>query len=185
MKKHQWLESERDIVRRDYDGTNQSALMIASKLGVTLCAVKGQVQVLGISQQKSPPWSESEIEKLSELIHAYSITTIAKMLHRSINSVKIKATRLKLGLRVRDRWFTKKDVCEILGVGHKKVQGYIDRGELKASWHTERKPQKNGMAMWHIKTGDLREFIERNASDFQGRNVDLATVVWLLNGGIE
>ena len=182
--KHKWTEEERDIVRREYNGSNSSGKRIASILGVTLYGVKGQVQILGIAQQKSPPWSDKELDNLVELIHIYSITSIAKRLHRSINAVKIKATRLKLGLRVRDGWFTKKEVCEILGVDHKKMQGYIDRGELKASWHTGKKPQKNGMSMWHIESKDLKQFIKKNAGDFQGRNVDLQTIVWLLNGDL-
>ena len=182
--KHKWTEEERDIVRREYNGTNLNALRIASKIGVTLCAVKGQVQRLGIAQQKSPPWSEKEVEKLSELIHVHAISRVAKILHRSPNAVKIKATRLKLGLRFRDGWFTKKEVCEILGVDHKKIQGYIDRGNLKASWHSGVKPQKNGMSMWHILTDDLKAFIKNNAGDFLGRNVDLVTIVWILNGDV-
>jgi len=183
--KHSWTESERDIVRRDYDGHVLSALRIASKIGVTLFAVKGQVGIMGLAMDKSPRWTDREVETLREMITQYSPITIARRLHRSVNSVVVKSKRLGLSRRVRDGWFTKKEVCEILGVDHKKIQGYIDKGELKASWHTERKPQKNGMALWHIETKDLREFIKKNIGDFQGRNVDLVVIVWLVNGDIE
>jgi len=182
---HYWTEEERDIVRREYDGHNASAQRIASKLRVTFCAVKGQVQKMGLAVDKSSRWTDEELELLREWIHKYSIITIARRLHRSLNSVEIKATRLKMGLRIRDGWFHKAEVCEILGVDHKKIQGYIDRGELKASWRNGNKPQKNGMAMWRIETADLRDFIKQHAGDFQGRNVDLTTIVWLLNGDIE
>ena len=183
--KHYWTKEERAIVRRDYNGHNLSAQRVAVKLGVTLCAVKGQVQKMGIAMDKSPRWTDKEVEILGEMITRYSPLTIARRLHRSVNSVVVKSKRLGLSRRVRDGWFTKKEVCEILGVAHKKVQGYIDREELKASYHTGKKPQKNGMAMWHIETKDLKEFINLNAGDFQGRNVDLMTIVWLLNGAIE
>ena len=177
---HHWTEEELEIVRRDYKGTNRSAEVIASALGVTLNAVKGQVQKLGIAQQKSPPWRPEEIEKLRTLIHSYSVTAIAKRLHRSPNAVKVKATRLKLGLRARDDWFTKKEVCEILGVDHKKVQAWIEEGALEASWHNGR-PQKNGgMCMWHIELEALKKFIIRNSGRLLGRNVDIQQIVWII-----
>ena len=39
--KHKWTDGERDIIRREYDGTNLNASRLASKIGVTKCAVKG------------------------------------------------------------------------------------------------------------------------------------------------
>jgi len=178
--KHYWTDEERSIVIRDYDGTNKTAQKIAYNLGVTLFAVKGQAAKLGIMQQKSPDWTEKELERLAELVHQYSITQVAKRLHRSPNAVKIKATRLKLGLRARDGWFTKREVCEILGVDHHKVQRWIDNGQLKASYHNGVRPQKNGMAMWHIEEADLRDFIINNSGQLLGRNVDIQQIVWLL-----
>jgi len=182
--KHYWTDEERDIVRREYDGHNFTALKIANKLGVTFNAVKGQVTKMGIAVDKSRDWTAGETEILRELITQYSPLTIARRLKRSVNSVVVKSKRLRLSRRARDGWFTKKEVCEIFGVDHRKIQRYIDSGELKACWHTERKPQKNGMAMWHIKSKDLKEFIKKNIGDFQGRNVDLVMIVWLLNGDI-
>ena len=179
---HKWTEEDIDIVRRDYRGTTRSAESIASNLGVTLCAVKGQVQRLGVAMQKSPPWKPEEIERLSELVHQHSITVVAKMLHRSANAVKIKATRLKMCLRTRDGWFTKKEVCEILGVDHKWVQARIDNGALKASWHNGRRPQKNGMSCWHILEADLRRYIIRHSHELMGRNVDIQQIVWIIVG---
>jgi len=177
---HKWTEEELEIVRRDYRGTNRSAEEIALALGVTKNAVKGQVQKLGIAQQKSPPWRPEEIEKLRTLIHRYSVTAIAKRLHRSPNAVKVKATRLKLGLRARDDWFTKKEVCEILGVDHHKVQSWIEEGALEASWHNGIRPQKNGMCMWHIELEALKKFIIRNSGRLLGRNVDIQQIVWII-----
>ena len=182
--KHYWTDEERDIVRRDYDGHAFSVDRIANKLGVTFCAVKGQVQRMGIAMDKSPAWTGKETELLREMINQCSPLGIARKLHRSVNSVVVKSRRLGLSRRVRDGWFTKKEVCEIFGVDHKKIQGYIDSGGLEASWHNERKPQKNGTAMWHIKTEDLKVFIKKNIGDFQGRNVDLVMIVWILNGDI-
>jgi len=178
--KHRWTDEERAVVCRDYKGTNASALAIANGLGVTLNAVKGQASKLGILQQKSPPWTPEELERLEELVHRCSVTEIAKKLHRSPNAVKIKATRLKLKLRLRDEWYTKMEVTEICGVDHKKVQRWIDQGVLKASWHNGTRPQKNGMAMWHIEAKDLKDFIINYSGELLGRNVDIQQIVWLL-----
>ena len=182
---HCWTDEERSIVIRDYDGTNKTAQRIADNLGVTLFAVKGQAAKLGIQQQKSPEWTEKELERLAELVHQYSITQIAKRLHRSPNAVQIKATRLKLGLRVRDGWFTKREVSEICGVDHKKVQRWIDNGQLKASYHNGVRPSQNGMYMWHINEVDLRNFIIKNSGQLLGRNTDIQQIVWLLVGATQ
>ena len=178
--KHKWTEEEREIVRRDYNGKNQSADDIAQRLGVTRCAVKGQIQALGLAMQKSPRWTQEELGRLQELIHRHSVTTIARMLHRSSNAVKVKSTRLKLQLRTRDDWFTKKEVGEILGVDHKKVQSWIDSGALIATYHNGKRPQKNGMSMWHVELKDLRKFIVYHSEELLGRNVDIQQIVWIL-----
>jgi len=180
--KHRWTEEELEIVRRDYRGSIASAQEIADRLGVTKYAVKGQVQKLGIAMQKSPDWTPKELERLRSLIHQHSVPQIAKMLHRSPNAVKIKATRLKLGLRVRTDWYTKREVCEILGVDHKKVQSWIDSGALVATWHNGHRPQQKGMAMWHITTDALRSFIIKYSGELLGRNVDIQQIVWIVAG---
>lgn len=178
---HRWTDEERGIVRRDYKGTNASAQQIADYLGVTRHAVKGQASKMGILQQKSPPWTPGEVKRLEELIHHHSIGTIARMLHRSTNAVKVKATRLKLHLRVRDGWYTKADVMEICGVDHKKVQSWIDCKALKATWHHGIQPgQKVGSAAWHIEASALRNFIINYSGELLGRNVDIQQIVWLL-----
>jgi len=182
--KHRWTDEELEIVRRDYRGTNASAQDIADRLGVTKWTVKGQAAKLGILQQKSPDWSPKELERLRDLIHRHSVPQIAKMLHRSPNAVKVKATRLKLGLRCRTDWYTKREVCEILGVDHKKVQSWIDSGALVATWHNGHRPQQNGMAMWHITTEALRSFIIRYSGELLGRNVDIQQIVWIVAGSM-
>jgi len=179
-RKHRWTEEERDIVRRDYRGTNASARPIAARLGVTIWAVKGQVQKLGIAMEKSPDWTTEEENQLAELITRFAPITIAKKLHRSLNAVVVKAKRLGLSRRTRDGWYTMRDVCEILGVDHHLVGRWIGSGALKASWHTEVEPGKLGGAKWHIEESDLRQFIIGHCCELMGRNVDLFTVVHIL-----
>jgi len=191
LHKHKWTDEERDIVRRDYNGHNQSAYQLAVKLTqmagdkITFNAVKGQASKMGILSNKSPCWTDEEMEILAKMITRYRPITIAKQLHRSLNAVVVKSKRLGLSRRIRDGWFSKKEVCEIMGVDHKKIQGYMDKGDLKASYSTEVKPRQAGGAYWHIKQADLIDFIKNNVGDFQGRNVDLRMIVWLLSGELE
>jgi len=183
--KHQWTEEERAIVRAEYQGTKRSAQEIANRLGqgITANGVHGQCAKMGILKPKSPYWKESEVKKLIKLIPKYSVTEVAKRLHRSINAVNLKVKRLGLYWRDHEDWYTKKEVMEICGVDHKKVQTWIDLGVLKARWHNpEREPQQNGMGMWHIDREDLRAFIRRYPQELLGRNVDLIQIVDILVG---
>lgn len=183
---HKWTDEERDIIRREYDGHNKTSERIAQKLTmmagdkITLFAIKGQAANMGIMQDKSPDWTEKEIQILTDMINEYSPLTIARRLNRSVNAVMVKSKRLGLKRRYRNGWFIKREVCEICGVDHKKVQCWIDKGWLKASWHTENKQQKGGQAMWHIAERDFRDFIINHHSELQGRNVDLFQVIYLL-----
>jgi len=115
-------------------------------------------------------------------VEVHQNINVPKKLKRSANAVKIKATRLKLNLRLRDSWYTKSEVAEICGVDHKKVQQWIDSRALKATWHYGRKPCKEGMSSWHIEAEDLKEFIIYYCGELLGRNVDIQQIVWLLAG---
>lgn len=180
---HNWTDEERQIVRRDYKGTNQSTQQIANNVGVTFNAVKGQVQKMGISfHPDRKPWMPEEEERLTELITQYPPYLVAKKMKRGINSIIVKIKRMGLSRRVRDGWYTKQEVCEILGVDHHWVQARIDIGALRASWHNDVKPQQSGGACWHILEGDLRIFIRKYPHELHGRNVDIIQIVEILAG---
>lgn len=180
---HRWTEEERQIVRRDYRGTHESAWAIAEKLGVSFFGVKGQVQKMGISFRPDRRlWTPEEEEQLRDLITQHSPGAIAKRMHRSINSVVVRANRLRLSRRVRDGWYTKREVCAILGVDHHWVQNRIDSGALPAKYHNGHRPQKNNGACWHIMEKSLRQFIRRYPQELKGRNVDIILIVDILAG---
>jgi len=179
--KHKWVDWERDIVRRDYAGTNASAKRIADRLGVTLYAVKGQVQKMGLAKRKLIPWTDKEEEMLAELITQYAPITIAKRMGRSVNAIVVKSKKRGYSRRARDGWYTKREVAEILGVDHKKIQYFVDIGALKGQAHFPGDiPQKCGQHPWHFKRQDLGDFIRKHAIEFNGRNVDLFQIVDIL-----
>lgn len=181
--KHIWTEDEREIVRRDYAHTHASRRAIAQHLGISEFAVAGQIAKMGIAKRSDRRrWARQEDERLMELMPRYSPGKIAKLLHRSLNSVVVRSKRLGISRRVRDGWFTKQEVGEILGVDHHWIQRRIDCGALKATYHYGVRPQKNGAVCWHIAEADLRRFIRRYPCELTSRNVDLLMIVDILAG---
>ena len=125
-------------------------------------------------------WTPQEKEKLEKLIPQFCPRLIAKKMHRSLNSVVVMAKRLNAPKRVREGWFTKREVCEILGHDHKWVQARIDSGALKASSHYGGTPTQKGMSAWHIEEHDLVRYIREYPQELVGCNIDIIMIVDLL-----
>jgi len=181
---HLWKDEERDIIRRDYQHTHASRDRLAQRLGVPPYAVAGQISAMGIAKRNGRrPWTAEEDEKLRELAQKFCPRRVQKIMHRSLNSVVLRMKRLKIYRRYRNGWYTKREVCEILGVDHKWVQARINSGALKAAPHDPHTPpQKYGSGCWHITEESLREFICRYPEELNGKNTDLMIVVDLLTG---
>lgn len=181
--KHRWTEEERNIVRRDYRHSHASRCEIAARLGVTEYAVAGQIAAMGIAKRTDRrPWTPEEDERLANLITRYCPRRVARLMHRSLNSVVVRSQRIGCRRSVRDGWFTKREVCEILGVDHKWVQRRIDSEALKATYHHGVRPQAAGPCCWHIAEKDLRQFIRKYPHELTSRNVDLVIMVDILCG---
>ncbi len=180
---HRWTDYEKDVIRSDYKHTRESAIELADRLGVTEYAVKGQIAIMGIAKSDDRhPWSPEEKERLAELMTQYCPRRVARKMHRSINSVVVMAKRLNISRRYRTGWFTKREVCEILGHDHRWVQRRIDSGALVATYHHEARPQRNGMRSWHISEQDLIHFIRKYPEEIVGCNMDIMMIVELLAG---
>lgn len=180
---HQWTDEERDYIRVHYAGTNQSAADIATYLGVTVNAVKGQVQKLGVQKNTDyrKEWTKADEKLLRELVQTHCVRNIALTMNRGVGSITNKIKRLRLSRRYRTGWYTKREVCEILGQDHKWVQRRIDKRNLKATFHDGKRPTSKGMRRWHINELDLANFIRRHARELNSRTVDLPEIVYLLD----
>ena len=184
--KHKWTPEEEDIVRQQYCGSHQSCRDIAAYLNgagadppVTQFAVQGRVTKLGIGQRENHRWSEREMIRLREWTGRYPPKEIALRLKRGVVSVTVKMKKMGLLRRAKTGWYTKKDVAEILGVDHKKVQRWMDDGYLPAVPYQEM-PQKNGGGQWYIREADLRAFLLRYPQELVGRNLDICQVFDIL-----
>ncbi|MBA7675733.1 hypothetical protein ES703_83970 [subsurface metagenome] len=168
---HKWNDDERDIIRRDYKHTHRSRQELAARLGVTDFAVAGQISTMGIAKSDDRrQWSPEEKERL------------ARMMHRSLNSVVVMSKRINVSRLIREGWYTKREVCEILAHDHKWVQTRIDSGALKATYHYEHRPTQKGMSAWHIDEHDLVLYIRKYPQDLVGCNIDIIMIVELLAG---
>ena len=181
---HKWTEEDRDIVRREYTGTHRSRHQIAVRIGVTDCAVTGQITKMGLAKiTDRRPWTREEEQRLTELIGRERLPKIAKIMKRTINAVAVRAKKIHAMRRDRNGWYTKKEVCEILGMEHKWVQKRIDNGSLRATRNNEEQEHRqNSGACWRIDQRDLKEFIRRHPQELNGRNVNLCQVVEILAG---
>jgi len=175
---HEWTPAELELVWLHYNGTRESVKLLSKLTGASFYGVKGQVMRLGLARVKPSNWSPEELKYLADNIHRKSVKTISREMGRSINAVKVKATRLHYRLREHHGWYTKKEVAEICGVDHKKVQEWFDGGYLKAIYHfPDRKPTRNGSAMWHIEKADFAAFLKAHCQELLGRNVDLVQIL--------
>ena len=180
---HKWTDDERDIIRRDYKHTRRSRRELAARLGVTEYGVAGQISSMGIARSEDRrPWTPQEKEILAMLIPQYCPRVIARKMHRSLNSVVVMAKRINAPRRYREGWFTKREVCEILGHDHKWLQARIDSGALRATSHYGGTPSQKGMSAWHIREEDLVRFIRKHPQELVGCNIDIILIVELLAG---
>ena len=180
--KHHWTDEEREYVRCNYRGTKASAMEIGHQLDATWCAVRCVVAQLGIAKRTHRHrWDPRQDEILRDLIPQYAPATVAQIMKCSVNAIVVRSKRLGLHRRYRNGWYTAKEVCEILGVDHRRVQSWIDSDALKASYHNGQRPGL-GSRMWHIDEKDLRHFIRRYPEELNGRNLDVIQVVDILVG---
>ena len=180
---HKWTDDELEIVRRDYRGTRASGLEIANRLGVTYWQVHFALEGMGLNHRWNERyWVAREDRYLEENYDRLTEKQLAGRLKRSKNSIHVRMTRLGLSRRNRDGWYTMKEVCEILGVDHHRIQRWIDDNILVASYHHGHRPQKNGSGYWHIQRCDLVKFIRKYPQELIGRNVDIIQIVEILAG---
>lgn len=183
--KHQWTQEEKDYIRVNYQGNQQSAKSLAATIGVSDTAVKGQLSAMSV-RRRAPHrrWTKQDEQQLETLAHTHPPHVIAKKMNRSTDAVIVRMKKRRLLRRNRDAWYTATDAAQVLGRDPKWVTSQIANGKLKASKHHQGSEKANGTGQspWHIRPKDLKNFIRAYPQDLQGRNIDIVAVVDLLAG---
>ena len=181
--RHNWTQPERDFIRLNYQGSIESRRYLASVLKVSDHAVAGQIARMGLCRRTSrTKWTPDEDEVLRTLLPKHSHIKVAKIMHRSVNAVVVRAKRLEVSRRERDDWFTLADASQILGVDHRWIATRISNGTLKASLHYPGAKSDDSPRAHHISRSNLRNFIRRYPEELNANNLDLISVVDLLSG---
>ena len=180
-----WNERQIGIVRMRYECTMVSARSLAPIVGKSPSAIKNKARSMGLGRgfPLLRPWTEREIETLTEYITRLPVHQLAKELKRSVSAVTSKAQKLKLSRRARDGHYTAQEISEILGVPSAQVLRWIQHGEIKAE--PSREPKSNGAVVrWIVEEKVIRDFIISSARLLSGRNIDLLAVVFILTGAV-
>lgn len=182
---HSWSPDELHHLKTNYRFTMASRRDIAASLNLTVGQVSAQIHRMGLVRLSGTrrPWQEDEESRLSILAGTMPIAAMARELRRSSGSVHHKLSELGLSACERVDWYTKAEVCGVLGMSERTLQRHIDAGRLKASWYHGRKPGNHaGTAAWCIRRDDLRAFLRHFPGLVQNRNVDMLTFIDVLAG---
>lgn len=189
--RHEWSDEDNTFLRANFDYTHRSledmARWLSERYGKTITPwqVRYQVEKLGLPRTwrelGKKYWTEKEEERLGELLEQYPVSEVARRLRRSPASVRFQATKMGLSTLSRLGWYTENEVAQILGVDSHRVNSWINRGILPASYHYGTFPTQHGMTAWHIKEEDLVAFLRRYAPELTGRHVDVGQIVDMLS----
>ena len=108
-------------------------------------------------------WTERELDILEGMIGAYTVSSIAKRLGRSFDSVNIKLNRMGLGgFEKNTDLLTLNQVCQMLGVQSR---------TLKGKW------KRKGLCITHrgnylvVRQQDLIKYLENHPEDWNAKNI--------------
>jgi len=132
-RRYVWTEALRTELRAAYRlGKLERARRLdelARRTGFGRGAFTAEAMRLGITQWKRVVWAKEEDALLEELVGELTFKTIAKKLGRSISSVAARADYLDLSRRA--AWgYTLSMAAKLLGVGHRTVERWADKGHL-------------------------------------------------------
>lgn len=179
-----WTQEDRDYVARHYDGTVASRDQIAEILDRTPASIAHQITAQRLRRKAATkPWTHDDDQELEDRAGTMPTHLLAQEMHRTTEAVRLRARHLGIQTKLRDGWYTKSEVCQILGKGHKSVGTLITSGQLNARPHYETGPEDSrGAAAWHISQQDLKDFIIQHSDRLQPTKMDVTAVVEILAG---
>lgn len=144
---------------------------IADIMGRTTNAIYLKARRLGITLiQDRREWTKEEEDYLKEFWGLKSIEFIAKKLKRTINSLKVKAVRMKLGPMIMNNF----DVISITGISE--LLG-VTRDRITNRWYKlglkiKNKRLTNKKVYYVVKWENLMAFLEENQNEWDSRKLE-------------
>ena len=140
---------------------------IAARTGVPKTRLKYEAQKRGWRcQADRRPWNPQEVDYLKEKLGTASITRIAHDLKRPLVSVRVKAAKLRLSIRLSEG-YNISDLAEVFGLHYSRIESWARRGLLG-------KPHGHGGHGGNIRFAETNvgRFIRRHPSEYNLGRVD-------------
>jgi len=162
-----WTEAEIEYLKASWG--KQTLTEIAKYLGRSAASAKNKAVLLGLTRKKPPRWTEEETVFLRNNWGKLSLRQLAKRLNRTEHGILVRAKRLKLGPLQDKSKFCKREVCELLGVDHRKVERWIEAGLLKASIAKTKRTGVKCLKITEIAPSELERFLKENPDLWDSR----------------
>lgn len=163
-----WTKEDIDrlkiLVNKGYDKKQ-----IASELGRSITSIDLKCRRLNIEVYNSDRWwTKEDYDLLKELWFNPRYTTkgIARLMHRPVQGIIIKAQRLDLGPRnaIKEN-LSITDICNEMQVSRDRVSTWINKKGLVTS------KNKAGKGKYNIKSEDLLEFLKNNPDSYDASKI--------------
>ena len=166
-----WSKAARDLVRANINAAGDELSALLTKLeeesGYPRWACRRFAQRMGVKSRRSyRSWTEPEQQRLVKLIDLHPINEVAKLLRRSESSVWHMLYRLGANAKMGKDCFTKGTLAIALHVRPDTVEGWIDRGWLKAT-----KIEMGRGKRVVIQAEDFCEFCRKHTKDVVGHRL--------------
>jgi len=169
---YNWTPERDAIMRRDYDprirGRSQE---IADKFGWPVHVIRHRAVAMGLSHSEDRRrWTEAEERFLEEHAGSRRVPWMARRLRRSLTSVIVKMTRMRLSRAVREG-YTLRDLELCFGADHRAIERWAREGKLSVR---KRDYETGGHRSrpWAVSHRAVREFVVNHPMEFRLDRVD-------------
>jgi hypothetical protein len=114
-------------------------------------------------------WTNEEADFLRENWGKLSIHQIAKKLGRSPNGVIVKSKRINAGPLHQDYLFNKRELCQLLGIDHRKIDSWVESNLLKAKIAKTAREKGKSKGILQVHPQDLMAFLEQHQDLWDSR----------------
>ena len=166
-----WSKAARDLVRANMNAAGNELSSLLTKLegesGNPRWACRRFVRRMGVKSRRAyRVWTEPEQQRLLKLIDLHPINEVSKLMRRSESSVWHMLYRLGANAKMGKDSFTKYTLAVALHIRPETVEGWINRGWLRA---TEMETGHGKRVV--IQAEDFCEFCKEHTKDVVGNRL--------------